>query len=149
MTPAFYTILYDAIIAGIRRWCPRGCAHLKYFGLGGAGESYVPYFLNRSNHREPSTPIDFITIHSYAGAQRNGSDNASAYTAFFTHQENFINSIANVRAVIAASDYPDILIDADEGASRGRPSSIAQPPALPHAFSPPPNPSWRHPSRRQ
>ena len=115
MTPAFYTILYDSIIEGIRKWCPVGCAKLKFFGLGGAGEGYVPYFLNRSNHRVPSTPIDFITIHSYAGsAQRDGGANASNYTAFFTHQESFINSIAGVKAVIAASDYPGVLIDADE-----------------------------------
>ena len=115
MSPAFYTILYDSIIEGIRKWCPVGCAHLKFFGLGGAGEGYVPYFLNRSNHRVPSTPIDFITIHSYAGsAHRNGSANASDYTAFFTQQESFINSIASVKAVIAASDYPSVLIDADE-----------------------------------
>ena len=39
MTPAFYTILYDSIIEGIRKWCPVGCAKLKFFGLGGAGEA--------------------------------------------------------------------------------------------------------------
>ncbi len=114
MTPAFYTILYDAIIAGIRKFCPRGCANLKFFGLGGAGEGYVPYFLNKSNHPNPATPIDFITIHSYASAQRDGGVNGTLYEAFFPHQANFVNSLSKVYDVIKASDYPNVLIDADE-----------------------------------
>ena len=56
MTPAFYTRLYDAIVAGIRRWAPRGSANMKFIGLGGAGSSYIGYFLNASNH-VPGTPI--------------------------------------------------------------------------------------------
>ena len=59
MSPAFYTILYDAIVEGIRRWCPRGSKNMKFFGLGGAGEEYVLYFLNASNHK-PGIPIDFV-----------------------------------------------------------------------------------------
>jgi hypothetical protein len=119
MTPAFYTILYDAIVAGIRKWAPTGSARLKFFGLGGAGEEYIPYFLNKSNHASPAPPIDFVTVHSYASATRNGTGTpagvpGAAYTAFFPHADGFINSLKSVYAVIAASDYPDVLIDADE-----------------------------------
>ena len=41
MTPAFYTICYDAIVAGIKRWAPNGSKNMKFFGLGGAGSDYV------------------------------------------------------------------------------------------------------------
>lgn len=120
MSPEFYTILYDAIVLGIKRHCPRGAANLKFFGLGGAGESYVLYFLNKSHHSDPSIPIDFISVHSYAGASaRNGSTGngipgQSYADSFFSHAEGFVNSLPAVYATIAASDYPDVLIDADE-----------------------------------
>jgi hypothetical protein len=120
MSPAFYTILYDAIVSGIRKWCPRGAANLKFFGLGGAGESYIVYFLNSSNHVDPHIPIDFISVHSYAGAaSRNGSvaggAPGEAYArSFFPHADGFVGSLASVYANIAASDYPHVLVDADE-----------------------------------
>ena len=41
MTPAFYTICYDAIDAGIKLWAPNGSKNMKFFGLGGAGSDYV------------------------------------------------------------------------------------------------------------
>ena len=120
MTPEFYTNLYDAIVLGIKRHCPRGAANLKFFGLGGAGESYVLYFLNKSHHTDPSIPIDLISVHSYAGASaRNGSTGngvpGQAYAeSFFPHAESFVNSLPSVYATIAASDYPNVLVDADE-----------------------------------
>ncbi len=114
MTPAFYTILYDAIVRGIRKWAPRGSANMKFFGLGGAGESYITYFLNRTNHKYPDTPIDFISIHSYASATRDGGVNASAYKNFFSDQRRFVGTIGGVYQQIADSDYPNVMIDCDE-----------------------------------
>jgi hypothetical protein len=119
MSHAFYTFCYDAIIAGIRRHAPRGGANLKFFGLGGAGEDYIQYFLNASNHVQPPPPVDFVTVHSYAGAHaRNGSDATgvpgSGYQGFFPHADGFVGSLANVYKIIAASDYPHVLVDADE-----------------------------------
>ena len=115
MSPAFYTILYDAIVTGIRKWAPRGSANMKFFGLGGAGSSYVEYFLNKSNHMSPSPPIDFISIHHYAGSRsRDGGPNASDYEAFFPSGDGFISELGGVYANIAAGDYPGVMVDADE-----------------------------------
>ena len=114
MTPAFYTSLYDAIVAGIRKWAPRGTANMKFMGLGGAGASYVSYFLNSSNH-VAGTPVDMISIHHYAEPSvRNGSTNASGYHEFFTSGDGFISTLSSVYREIAAGDYPDCLLDADE-----------------------------------
>jgi len=114
MSPEFYTILYDAIVRGIKKWAPRGSANLKFFGLGGAGEEYIVYFLNRTNHRYPDTPVDFISIHSYASATRDGGPNASAYRNFFSDQAGFVGTIPHVYELIASSDYPHVLVDCDE-----------------------------------
>jgi hypothetical protein len=119
MTPQFYTRCYDAIVAGIRRWAPTGSKNLKFFGLGGAGESYIQYFLNASNHVSPPPRIDFVTVHSYAGAaQRNGSDASgvagAGYEGFFSHADGFVGSLAKVYDTIAASDFPHVMVDADE-----------------------------------
>jgi len=117
MSPAFYTVCYDAIIAGIRRWAPNGSRNMKFFGLGGAGPSYVKYFLNRSNHADPDTPIDVISLHHYAGsAHRDGGNGTPGadYQAFFPSGDGFISELVEAYANIAASDYPHVMIDADE-----------------------------------
>jgi hypothetical protein len=117
MTPAFYTFCYDAIIAGIRRWAPNGSKNLKFFGIGGAGPSYVQYFLTRANHHPPDTPIDFISLHHYAGAAHRDGGNATPggdYEAFFPSGDGFIGELVGAYANIAASDYPHVMIDADE-----------------------------------
>ena len=80
----------------------------------------MSYFLNRSNHADPSIPIDFVSVHSYAGSSaRNGSTGngvpGQAYAnSFFPHADGFVGSLPSVYANIAASDYPNVLVDADE-----------------------------------
>jgi hypothetical protein len=104
-------------VAGIRKWCPNGSKGMKFFGLGGAGSDYVHYFLNRTNHRDPATPIDFISIHHYAGSAARDGGNATPgadYEAFVSSADGFISELSGVHANIKASDYPDVMVDADE-----------------------------------
>ena len=116
LSPELYTVLYDAIVAGILRWCPNGAKNLKFMGLalGGIDMSYVTYFLNKTNHA-PGIPIDAISYHHYAGSNsRDGGANASDYSAFFPSGEDFVQQIMQVQAARAASDFPDVIMDADE-----------------------------------
>ena len=149
MSPAFYTLCYDAIVAGIKRWAPNGSKNLKFVGIGGAGPQYVSYFLRRANHVNPDVqigrfllfgaaacptpllppppaplspppppvPSDVISLHHYASsAHRNGGNVTLGgdYEAFFPSGDGFISELAGAYANIAASDYPHVMIDADE-----------------------------------
>ena len=116
LSPELYTILYDAIVAGILRWCPNGAKNMKFMGLalGGIDLRYITYFLNKTNH-VPGIPIDAISFHHYAGSNsRDGGANASDYSAFFPSGEDFVGQIVQVQAARAASDYPNVIMDADE-----------------------------------
>jgi hypothetical protein len=35
-------------------------------GIGGADPSWIPYFLNRTNHQIKDIPLDFVSVHFYA-----------------------------------------------------------------------------------
>ena len=116
LSPALYTRVYDAIVAGIRRWAPTGSADMKFMGLaleGSGNIQYMQYFLNASNHNPPSTPIDFVSFHHYAGAARDGGANGSAYAAFFPSGDDWAEQ---VRAIMAVRDAlnPSVMLDADE-----------------------------------
>jgi hypothetical protein len=43
MTPQTYTAVYDAIVAGIRRWAPTGSANMKFMGLALEGSGNIAY----------------------------------------------------------------------------------------------------------
>lgn len=43
MTPQTYTAVYDAIVAGIRRWAPKGSANMKFMGLALEGSGNINY----------------------------------------------------------------------------------------------------------
>ena len=116
LSPELYTVLYDAIVAGILRWCPNGAKNLKFMGLalGGIDLNYITYFLNKTNHA-PGIPIDAISYHHYAGSNsRDGGANGSDYSAFFPSGEDFVQQIMQVQAARAASDFPNVIMDADE-----------------------------------
>ena len=114
--PALYTRMYDAIVAGIRRWAPTGSKDMKFMGLalGSSGRmDYMTYFLNASNHA-PGTPINSMSFHHYAGCSaRDGGVNGSDYEAFFPSGDAWLGQVA---AIIAARDAlnPGVLLDADE-----------------------------------
>ena len=65
--------MYDAIIAGIRRFEKGGEAPMRYVGVnqnvqfgpeGSAGAAgWLSAFLNRSAHTPPSVPIDMVGLH--------------------------------------------------------------------------------------
>ena len=108
--------MYDAIVAGIRRWAPTGSKDMKFMGLalGSSGRmDYMTYFLNASNHA-PGTPINSMSFHHYAGCSaRDGGVNGSDYEAFFPSGDAWLGQVA---AIIAARDAlnPGVLLDADE-----------------------------------
>ena len=116
LSPQLYTVLYDAIVAGILRWCPNGAKNMKFMGLalGGIDMSYITYFLNKTNHASPDIPIDAISFHHYAGSARDGGANGSSYEGFFPSGDGFVDAIKQVQAARAASDFPNVLMDADE-----------------------------------
>ena len=66
LSPQLYTTLYDAIVTGIKRWCPIASKTLKFMGLalGGIDLAYITYFLNKTNH-VPGIQIDAISFHHY------------------------------------------------------------------------------------
>lgn len=114
--PATYTAVYDAIVAGIRRFSPTGSAPVKFVGLALEGEEddYVSYFLNASNHNPPSTPVDIISFHHYAScSDRDGGVNNTSYEAFFPSGDDFVNAVTGIVAIRDAL-RPATLLDADE-----------------------------------
>ena len=117
LSPQLYTLLYDAIVAGIRRWCPTAAPKLKFMGLalGGIDMNYINYFLNKSHHAPTNIQIDAISFHHYAGAnQRDGGVNGSDYEGFFPSADGFVDQIIQVQAARAKSDFPNVIMDADE-----------------------------------
>lgn len=67
LSPQYYTQIYDWIVAGIKRWAPRGTASLKFVGLAvnelASTMDYATYFLNSSNHA-PGIPVDVRTCNA-------------------------------------------------------------------------------------
>lgn len=117
-SPTEYTRIYDAIVAGIRRWAPLGSARMKFVGLALGGTrnytSFVPYFLNASNH-VPGTPVDMISFHNYGHAsKRDGGVDGQAYESFFTSGDLWLLEVADIVRMRAASDFPSVLLNADE-----------------------------------
>ena len=116
ISPQLYVRVYDAIVAGIRRWAPRGSAGMKFMGLaleGSGNYDYVSFFLNKSNHA-PGTPVDFVSFHHYASSGRDGGANGSEYNAFFSQGDGWLANVAEIQKIRDASDYPNCMLDADE-----------------------------------
>ena len=160
LSPELYTLLYDAIVQGIQRWCPTASPKLKFMGLalGGVDIRYISYFLNKSHHKA-GVPIDAISFHhvsaswrgrrrpcdarsrgvakkktappptaqaatrrlvapppvQYAGANaRDGGAGGADEEGFCPSGDDFVHAIVQVQAARAASDGPNVLMDADE-----------------------------------
>ncbi len=116
LSPQLYTRVYDAVVAGIKRWAPTGSKGMKFMGLAlenSGGVDYMTYFLNASNHIA-GTPIDFVSFHHYAGAsERDGGVNASDYTSFFSAADSWLNQLAAIQSIRDTLN-PTVLLDADE-----------------------------------
>lgn len=118
MSPKTYTQVYDAIVAGIKRWAPNGSKNMKFMALAleGSGNSqYVSYVLNASNHAAGIPLPDFVSFHHYASASaRNGGDAVgTAYGDFFTSGDQWLGQVSTI---IAIRDQlsPSTMLDADE-----------------------------------
>ena len=115
LSPALYTLIYDAIVQGIRRWSPTGAANMKFMGLaleGSGNTQYVSYFLNASNHAA-GVPIDLISFHHYAGSARDGGANGSDYESFFPAGDDWLRQVSAIMAIRDALN-PSVMLDADE-----------------------------------
>ena len=118
LSPSEYVALYDILVAGVRRWAPTGSASTRFIGLAvnnlGRNPMFAEVFLNRSCHAQ-GIPVDGFSMHHYgASVSRDGGSFGVDYEAFFASADTFVDSIAALQRVRAASDYPDAIMDADE-----------------------------------
>jgi hypothetical protein len=97
MTPQFYTVLYDAIVAAIRNVDPK----MKFVAMALAGAvaepSFFEYFLNHKNHK-PGIPLDMISYHFYAVPTRAQTPDDWQYT-FFDQADGFLNAVRYIQTV--------------------------------------------------
>lgn len=117
-SPQDYVKIYDAVVAGIRKFAPTGSRDLKFVGLALISDSdfsYASFFLNASNHA-PGIPLDVMSYHFYAGfkgATRDGGDHGETYETFFGEADAFLadsEQFIQIRDAIS----PGTLLDADE-----------------------------------
>ena len=105
-TPQSYTIEYDAVVAGIRRWADP-TKKIKFVGLSlpnidgeALVETWATYFLNASNHAEGARDsLDYIGYHAYPTNGPYTRDPAS-FAQMFTYVDSFIETVAAVDAII-------------------------------------------------
>jgi hypothetical protein len=73
--------------------------HTKFIGLGLATEhpEWFEYFLNPANHKA-GIPLDYISYHTYAGANEKQTFDAYDY-ATFDRAENFINTVSFIESI--------------------------------------------------
>ena len=68
----------------------------------------------RKEYANAGIPIDFVSFHHYAGATRDGGANGTDYEGFFSSGDGWLSQVKAIQAARDASDYPDVLLDADE-----------------------------------
>ena len=101
MTPEFYTALYDAIVAEVRKVAP----DMKFVGmaLGPSGPLTQPkwfkYFLNAKNHK-PGIPIDAFSYHYYCQPcpENDGGPETMAYS-MFPQATGFVNVVRYIESI--------------------------------------------------
>eukprot|EP00051_Salpingoeca_urceolata_P028204 m.485621 g.485621 ORF g.485621 m.485621 type:complete len:640 (+) comp23891_c0_seq1:123-2042(+) len=110
-TPEWYTHDYDVVVSKIREVADMD-HRLRFVGIGGASPSWIPYFLNRSNHAVKDIPLDYVSIHFYAGCSNRTDPNT--YVDFFHRADGFIQSMVN--DIIPSRDavLPSTKLDLDE-----------------------------------
>jgi hypothetical protein len=95
MTPQFYTALYGAVVAAIRKVDPQ----VKFVGTALAAPSvepqYFEYFLDHKNHK-PGTPLDMISYHFYATPTPDESFDVWRYT-FFVQADGFLSTVRYIQ----------------------------------------------------
>ncbi len=61
-TPEQYTLVYDQVVLGIRKYAPSGSANMQFVGgalISMTDHAFGAYFLNASHHL-PGIPIDWM-----------------------------------------------------------------------------------------
>jgi hypothetical protein len=117
-----YTHDYDVVVNEIRRAADPE-HRLKFVGIGGADISWIPYFLNRSNHMDPTIPLDFVSIHFYASCASR-TDPTTYPLGFFGDADGFVQTMENVVLPWRQALSPDTKLDLDE-LGEGRRSAAA------------------------
>ena len=96
MSPQFYTALYGAIVAAIRKVDPK----MKFVGMALAAPSAEPqffeYFLDHKSHK-PGTPLDMISYHFYATPAPDEGVDVWPYT-FFVQADSFLNTVRYIQS---------------------------------------------------
>jgi len=97
MTPEQYTLVYDAIVSGIKAVSPQ----MQFVGMGLAAPSDNPrmfeYFLNPVNHK-PGIPLDMISYHFYATPSADQTPEIQQYT-FFEEADHFLTTVKYVEEI--------------------------------------------------
>eukprot|EP00054_Salpingoeca_dolichothecata_P032975 m.266817 g.266817 ORF g.266817 m.266817 type:complete len:637 (+) comp31560_c0_seq1:162-2072(+) len=108
---SWYTHDYDKVVSKIREEADPE-HRLKFVGIGGASPSWIPYFLNRSNHIVKDIPLDYVSVHFYAGCS-NRTD-PTTYEEFFSRADGFILGMNT--SIIPSRDQhsPSTKFDLDE-----------------------------------
>jgi hypothetical protein len=95
MSPQFYTALYDAVTAAIRKVEPK----MKFVGTALAFPSGEPeffkYFLDHKNHK-PGTSLDMISYHFYATPTPDENFDVWPYT-FFDQADGFLHVVGYIQ----------------------------------------------------
>jgi hypothetical protein len=136
MTPPFYTALYDAVVAAIRKVDPQ----IKFVGMALAGPSvkpqYFEYFLDHKNHK-PGTPLDMVSYHFYATPAPDEGFDVWPNT-FFAQADGFLNTVRYIQTARQRLS-PDTGTTIDEvgaisadDSKQGEPGHITQP--IPQSF---------------
>jgi hypothetical protein len=90
LTPAQYTLLYDAIVRAVKKVVPS----MKFSAVALADPNkradYFMYFLNPLNH-QPNVPIDMISYHPYSAPESDEPFDAMQYS-IFQQAEGFLTA---------------------------------------------------------
>ena len=115
-TASEYIHDYDVIVPEMIK-AVGGLDHAPAFmGIGGVSNptDWVPPFLNRSNHSSPVPPIDYISVHHYAGCA-NRTDPSTYSSGFFGDFAEWMKTFKETVLVMRdSSSFPAVKIDLDE-----------------------------------
>jgi hypothetical protein len=119
-TPQSYTLEFDAVVEGVRRWGGAAAADIEFVGMSLPNIddtafvlTWAQYFLNASNHAPAAAgALNAIGFHAYP---TNGpyTPDPSTFANMFTYADSFVDTVVAVDAVIAALS-PGTVIMLDE-----------------------------------
>lgn len=123
-TPESYTVEFDAVVAGIRRWTGSVGAAMRFVALSlpniddaAKVEAWVTYFYNSSNH-DPATwdaaASGLVGFHSYpTDSFGPWTKDPSSLQGLFTYVDSFVAEVGAV-ATLLSTLAPNVRIALDE-----------------------------------